>query len=106
MDWEIGMQLTEMLISVQLRVFYMSTYSHCVSSPAEAQFVSSICTSHNETHEDSHTGSRLACTNPSRASQSLMCGTRVLTRASNKSNNTCEKTIRVINLDVSLPYST
>ena len=81
-------------------------YSYCVSSPAKAQFVSSICTSHNETYEDSHTGSRLACTNPSQASHSLTCGTRVLARASNKSNNTCEKTIRVVNLDVSLPYLT
>ena len=48
----------KMLMSVQLRIFYMCTYSHCISSPAEARFVSLICTSHNETYEDSHTGSR------------------------------------------------
>ena len=88
-------------------------YGHCVSSlELLARFVllvmrhmktpihdrDSICTSRNETHEDSHTRSRLMCTNPSWAIHSLACGMRDLTRAS---NNTCEKTTQVVNLDVS-----
>ena len=73
-----------MLISVCLRVFCTSMYDHCVSSPAKARFVSSICPFCNETCEDSRTRSRLVCTNPSLAIHSLVCGTRVLTRASNK----------------------
>ena len=85
--------------------FCMSAYLLHVyvwSLRVESQIVSPICTSRNETREDSHTRSKLACTNPSRATHSLACSTQVLTSASNKiKQHTHEKATRVVNLDVS-----
>ena len=73
-----------MLISVQVHISCTSMHGHWQTLCVESRIVSSICTSCNETREDSRTLSRLACTNPSRAIRSLAYGMRVLTRASNK----------------------
>ena len=81
-DWE--KESNRMLISVQVRISCMSMCGHWQTLCVESRIVISICTSCNETREDSCTRSRLVCTNPSWAICSLACGTRVLTRASNK----------------------
>ena len=62
-----------MLISVlYVCAFFARLY---MSSPAKTRFVSSICTSRNETREDSHTQSGLVCINPLWAICSLVCCT-------------------------------
>ena len=75
----------------------MFMYGHCVSTPVDL-LRSLICISRNETCEDSHTQSRLVCTNPSRVIPSLTCGMQDLIRALNKTH---EITTRVVNLDMS-----